>query len=463
LDDLVFTEFGMRLTPISELIGSGKKQINMADVEVEKTSYYACEDSDASWQFCNALIPRFEGGLKTLYRDVEMPLLTVLAKMERRGITVDPNVLEEQSHVLGQELHELEETVYESVGKKFNLNSPLQLAQILYDDLKILTGRKRSTRADILEKLADEGVEIARQILDYRHRQKIKSTYLDALRKLIHPRTGRVHTTFNQAVATTGRISSSDPNLQNIPIRTELGRRVRRAFVAPRGTCLLSLDYSQIELRVLAHISKDPGLIQAFTQGEDIHNRTAAEVFGVNISEVNSDMRRKAKEINFGLNYGMSPYGLARRLNIQDAEASQYIETYFHRYPRVQQYMDETVAFAHEHHWVETLLHRRIPTRGIDDSNRMRQENAKRAAINAPIQGSAADMLKVAMVQIDREVNPEHATILLTVHDELVLEVKEEKVDDIRQSCKEIMEQAVALDVPTPVEYSTGSSWAELK
>ncbi len=463
LDDLVFTELGMRLTPISELIGSGKKQISMADVEIEKASYYACEDSDASWRLWDTLIPRFQGGLRDLYRDVEMPLLSVLANMERRGITVDPDVLEEQSNALGEELHGLEETIYEAVGKKFNLNSPLQLAEILYDDLKLLTGRKRSTRADILEKLAEEGIEIARQILDYRHRQKIKSTYLDALRKLINPSTGRVHTTFNQAVATTGRISSSDPNLQNIPIRTELGRRVRRAFVASEGTQLLSLDYSQIELRVLAHISKDPGLIEAFSNKEDIHSRTAAEVFDVDIADVTPDMRRKAKEINFGLNYGMSPYGLARRLGIQDAEASKYIETYFHRYPRVQQYMDETVVSALENRWVETILHRRIPTRGIDDSNRMRQENAKRAAINAPIQGSAADMLKVAMVRIDNELNLDHASILLTVHDELVLEVKDDYVDTTRDLCRDIMENAVPLEVPTPVEVSTGSSWADLK
>jgi len=339
----------------------------------------------------------------------------------------------------------------------------MQLAEILYDDLQLLAGRKRSTRADILEKLADEGVPIAVKILEYRHRQKIKSTYLDALQQLIRPTTKRVHTTYNQTSANTGRISSSDPNLQNIPIRTDLGRRVRRAFVAKEGCLLLSLDYSQIELRILARVSKDPGLLAAFAAGEDIHKRTAAEIFGTPLEQVTPDMRRKAKEINFGLNYGMSSYGLAKRLNIPENEAAANIEKYFTRYPAVQRYMDETIAFAQENSFVLTVLGRRISTPGLRDSNRMRQENAKRAAINAPIQGSSADLLKAAMVSVHRALNPDEAAILLTVHDELILETREDKAEAISRLCRELMESALDLSIPIPVECSIGPSWADLK
>jgi len=464
LDDLAVSQLGMKMTPISDLIGSGKNQGCMADVEIEKVSPYACEDADAAWRLNLKLAPRIEGlGLTRLYRDVEMPLLTALAAMERRGIQVDPAVLQEQSCELGAEMDRLAAEIFQSVGREFNLNSPMQLAEILYDDLQLLAGRKRSTRADILEKLADEGVPIAVKILEYRHRQKIKSTYLDALQQLIRPTTKRVHTTYNQTSANTGRISSSDPNLQNIPIRTDLGRRVRRAFVAKEGCLLLSLDYSQIELRILARVSKDPGLLAAFAAGEDIHKRTAAEIFGTPLEQVTPDMRRKAKEINFGLNYGMSSYGLAKRLNIPENEAAANIEKYFTRYPAVQRYMDETIAFAQENSFVLTVLGRRISTPGLRDSNRMRQENAKRAAINAPIQGSSADLLKAAMVSVHRALNPDEAAILLTVHDELILEAREDKAEAISRLCRELMESALDLSIPIPVECSIGPSWADLK
>ncbi len=466
LDDLAFRLFGMKMTPIADLIGKGRKQICMTEVDIGQASDYACEDTEATWRLWSILPSKIrENELDYLYRQIELPVLFVLAEMERRGIKVDPVVLAEQSFELGKELDSLASEVYHSVGKEFNLNSPLQLSKILYDDLQLLTGRTRSTRADILEKLAADGVPIAQQILDYRHRQKIKSTYLDALQKLIRPETGRVHTTYNQAVASTGRISSSDPNLQNIPIRTDLGRRVRRAFVAEDGYQLISLDYSQIELRILAHISNDPGLLSAFSAGEDIHKRTAVEVFGVSIDEVTADMRRKAKEINFGLNYGMSPYGLAKRLNIDDQEAASYIERYFARYPRVREYMDQTVTSAKRDLYVTTMIKRRIMTAGIRDTNKTRQENAKRAAINAPIQGSAADLLKKAMLLVHQELRPlqDVASILLTVHDELVLEVKEDRVEEICELCRNQMEHAVELAVPTPVEWSVGDSWADLK
>ncbi len=466
LDDLVWRQFGMKMTPISDLIGTGKNQKCMADIDIPRVSDYACEDTDAAWRLCKALRPKLDDyGLRRLYEEVEMPLLQVLAAMERRGIKVDPDVLAKQSVELGKEMDSIADDIFQSVGKEFNLNSPLQLAKILYDDLELLSGRTRSTRADILEKLAGEGVVIARWILDYRHRKKIKSTYLDALRMLMNPDTGRIHTTYNQAVVNTGRISSSDPNLQNIPIRTDLGRRVRRAFVAEDGYLLVSLDYSQIELRILAHISQDPGLLSAFAQGDDIHRRTAAEIFDVSIDEVQLDMRRKAKEINFGLNYGMSPYGLARRLQIHDHEAAAYIEKYFKRYPRVQAYMDETTDAARERLYVTTILGRRIPTPGVRDSNRNRQENALRAAINAPIQGSAADLMKIAMIQVHQALKdqPDRASILLTVHDELVLEVREDCVEEIADLCRDLMDHAMKLDIPIPVECSTGSNWADLK
>lgn len=466
LDDLALKELGMPMTPITDLIGAGREQKCMADVEIERVSSYACEDADAAWRLRNVLIPRIaELEMDFLYRQVEMPLLEVLAAMERKGIQVDSEILSQQSRELNDEMESLVQDIYQSAGREFNLNSPSQLAQILYDDLQVLSGRKRSTRADILEKLAEEGVPIARRILDYRHRQKIKSTYLDALQKLIRPETGRVHTTYNQAVVNTGRISSADPNLQNIPIRTDLGRRVRRAFTASAGCVLISLDYSQIELRILAHVSKDPGLLRAFSAGEDIHSRTAAEVFGVPLAEVTPDQRRKAKEINFGLNYGMSPYGLAKRLSISDDEAAAYIQAYFARYPLVQTYMDEVATYAREHQFVKTILNRRVPTPGIRDGNRAIQENARRAAINAPIQGSAADLMKKAMVDVFQEIRGESdkAAILLTVHDELVLEVREECAGEICARCRKRMEESLPFSVPIPVETAIGAHWADLK
>lgn len=465
LDRLAELFAGMRMTPIADLIGDGKNQKSMTEVAISEASPYACEDVDACLRLHEHFAPQIKDcSMERLYHDVESPLVRVLNDMERQGILIDLDELSRQSAEIEQEIGELEEKIYASVGKRFNLNSPSQLAEILYDDLKLLSGRKKSTRADILDKLAAEGVEIAQAILDYRHRQKIKSTYLDALAKLIRPETGRVHTTFNQTVVNTGRISSSDPNLQNIPIRTELGRRVRRAFIARDGWKLAALDYSQIELRILAHVSKDPGLRGAFAQGEDIHRRTAAQIFGTALEDVSADQRRKAKEINFGLNYGMSPYGLARRIGVSDQEAADYIEAYFSQYPLVQRYMDETFAYANENLHVVTLLGRRVPTPGVRDANRMRRDNARRAAINGPIQGSAADMIKKAMVDVHREFESrDDVKLLLTVHDELVIEAKDDVINEAAQRCREIMEAALPLDVPAPVEWATGQNWADAK
>jgi len=465
LDVLAGDHLGMRMTPIEELIGSGKDQRSMAEISVDRVGSYACEDADAALRLCRYYRPQLEElGLRRLYEEIEIPLLSVLAEMEMRGVRVDPSVLQEQSKALSEESRQLEAEIYTLAGREFNIKSPKQLSEILYDELKLLKGRKKSTRADILEKLAGDGHEIAVKVIEYRQRAKLQSTYLEALQNMIHPRTGRVHTTFNQTVTNTGRISSSDPNLQNIPIRTPLGRRVRRAFVADSGKLLLSADYSQIELRILADLSKDPGLLSAFRSNEDIHRRTAAEVFGVPMEEVSDDLRSKAKAINFGLNYGMSPYGLAQRLGISPEEAGSYIEEYFTRYPNVREYMDRVAQEAHRRKYVTTILGRRIPTPGIDDSNRNRAENARRAAINAPIQGSAADLLKKAMVDWHRSPSKYLADMILTVHDELIFEVDRERVQEAAEAVREVMENARAQDlaVPTPVDISWGENWSEL-
>jgi DNA polymerase-1 len=462
---LAADHLGMRMTPIEDLIGSGKHQRSMADVPVERVGPYCCEDSDAALRLCKFFDSKLDGlGLRRLYQEIEIPLVSVLARMETRGVRVDPGILEEQSHALGKEIRELEAEIYRLAGHEFNVNSPAQLAAVLYDEMKLAPSRRKSTRADILERLAADGCQIAQTIMEYRQRAKLQSTYLDALKDLIDPATGRVHTNYNQAVTNTGRLSSSDPNLQNIPIRTPLGRRVRRAFVAEPGNLLLSADYSQIELRILAHLSQDPGLLNAFRSGEDIHQRTAAEVFNVPLDQVSEEMRRKAKAINFGLNYGMSPYGLSQRLGIRVEQAEEYIQQYFTRYPLVRQYMDRVAQEGRERRWVTTLLGRRIPTHGIDDSNRARAENARRAAINAPIQGSAADLLKKAMVDCHRRLAGEPADMILTVHDELIFEVDARRVEEIAEATRQTMEGALAedLSVPTPVEISWGENWAEL-
>ncbi len=465
LDVLAGEHLGMRMTPIEDLIGSGKNQGSMADISIERVGAYACEDTDAALRLCGHFRPKLdELGLRRLYEEVEIPLVSVLSEMELRGVRVDPAVLIEQSLALSQEGQQLEVEIHRLAGREFNINSPKQLSEILYDELRLLKGRKKSTRADILEKLASDGHDIAVKVIEYRQRTKLQSTYLEALQNLIRPETGHVHTTYNQAVTNTGRISSSEPNLQSIPIRTPLGRRVRKAFVADEGRLLLSSDYSQIELRILADLSKDPGLLSAFQSNEDIHSRTAAEVFDVSLDDVTADMRSKAKAINFGLNYGMSPYGLAQRLGIPVTEAELYIERYFNRYPLVLEYMDRVAEQAQRDKHVKTILGRRIPTRGIDDSNRNRAENARRAAINAPIQGSAADLLKKAMVDWHRSSSKGLADMILTVHDELIFEVDAERVEEAAESVREVMENALTQDlsVATPVDISWGENWAEL-
>ena len=467
LDNLAMLHLNVKMTPITDLIGKGKSSITMADVDIATTCQYACADADMTWRLCEHYKHIIENDPDTqrIISEIEIPLSEILIRMEKIGILVDPKVLKEQSLSVESKMTDLSNRIYDMVGRKFNLNSPKQLGEILFDVLKLPSGRKRSTRADILEKLAAQGHEVPTYILEYRQLQKLKSTYLDALLEKINPNTQRIHTSYHQTITSTGRISSSDPNLQNIPIRTDLGRMIREAFISSPGYKLLSADYSQIELRMVAHLSGDSGLQQAFANNEDIHTRTAAEIFGVAFNEVDKSMRRKAKEINFGLIYGMGPYGLSERLSIPVGEATRYIDTYFSRFPEVKVYMSNILENARKDGYVKTIKGRRIPVPGINSKDRNVRENAERAAINAPVQGSAAEMLKIAMIELERELqkNKFKANMILTIHDELILEVPEEELERVENLTQNVMSKVIDLEVPVVVESSTGSTWAELK
>lgn len=466
LDDLACAHLRMRMTPIGDLIGSGRCQISMAEVDVERVGDYACEDADATFRLYRHYRGRIENeNLSELFHEIEMPLIEVLRDMEWAGVRVDARELRIQSRELGDEIAKIEKAVFDLAGVQFNLNSPKQLAEVLYDRLELPAGRKRSTAVDSMERLAAEGYEIARKIMEYRQLAKLKSTYLDALPGMINPKTGRIHTSYHQSGAATGRISSSDPNLQNIPIRTDLGKRIRKAFQAADGMMLLSADYSQIELRILAHLAEDPGLIRAFQAGEDIHSFTARQIFGIEKEEpVSDEQRRKAKAINFGLNYGMTAYGLAQRLGIGNAEADRYMKQYFSRYPRVEGYVEKVKQEAAEKGFVTTLKGRRIPTLGVQSANRMQKEAAERAAINAPIQGTAADILKMAMVHCSRMLRQtgSKAKMILTVHDEIILEAPEEELATLKKEVSQVMERVVSISVPLKVDLTWGASWADL-
>ncbi len=466
LDDLTQDHLRMKMTPIEDLIGSGRAQISMAEVDVERVGDYACEDADATFRLYRYYQGRIEKeNLSELFHEVEMPLIEVLRDMEWTGVQVDAGELRIQSKELGEEIARIEKAIYGLAGVQFNLNSPKQLGEVLYDRMRLPAGRKRSTAVDALERLAAEGHEIATLIMEYRQLAKLKSTYLDALPGMIHPKTGRIHTSYHQSGAATGRISSSDPNLQNIPIRTDLGKRIRKAFRAGDGKVLLSADYSQIELRILAHLAEDPGLIQAFRAGEDIHSFTARQLFGLGKdTPVSEEHRRKAKAINFGLNYGMTAYGLAQRLGIGNAEADQYMKQYFARYPRVEEYVEKIKQEAAERGFVTTLKGRRIPTPGVQSANRMQKEAAERAAINAPIQGTAADILKIAMVHCYRMLKQSElkAKMILTVHDEIILEAPEAELETLKKKVPQVMERVAALSVPLKVDLTWGATWADL-
>jgi DNA polymerase-1 len=469
LKNLAFSKLNIEMTPIVDLIGTGAKQLSMSQVEVKLAADYACADADMTGRLAALLdVELREQGLRQLFSEVEMPLVPVLLHMERNGIALDKDLLNNMSRQLGEQLIKLETEIFSYAGHQFNINSPQQLGTVLFEELQLPTARKGksgySTEASILEGLSKEHV-IARTVLDYRQLTKLKSTYIDALPSLLNSKTGRVHTSFNQTRAITGRLSSSEPNLQNIPIRGELGREIRKSFIAPKGTCLLGGDYSQIDLRVLAHLSQDPRLLQAFNQDEDIHAATAAQLFGVDTSEVAPDMRRLAKTVNFGVIYGMSEYGLEQATELSREESAQFIANYFEKYTAVKEYLEATKEQARKTGCVQTVLGRRRFIPEINSTNRQIREGAERMAINMPVQGTSADIIKVAMINLCREIENRQlkSKLLLQVHDELVFEVPEEELKTMRQLVPEIMSAALKLSVPIKVDTKTGANWGEMK
>ena len=475
LDSLATKYLHHAMVAFEDIAGKGKNQLTFNQIALDQAAPYAAEDAWAALALHAQLTPRLSAvpRLREVYREIELPLIPVLSRMERIGILVDAQHLQEQSAVLGQRLVELEMKAHEAAGQVFNLSSPKQLQEILFDQLGLPVLKKTpkgqpSTAEDVLEQLAEEHSEqspLPGLILQQRGLSKLKSTYADRLPEQIHPKTGRVHTSFHQAVTATGRLSSSDPNLQNIPIRTEEGRRIRQAFVAPKGMRMVSADYSQIELRIMAHLSEDAGLLRAFNQGEDVHRATAAEVFGVAPQDVTQDQRRSAKAINFGLIYGMSAFGLAKQLNIGRAEAQEYVNLYFQRYPGVREFMDRTREQARAQGYVETVFGRRLYLPEINARNAQRRQYAERTAINAPMQGTAADIIKRAMLAVDGwlyDANTQiDARMVLQVHDELVFEVAEQDVDALIAGVTQRMQSAAELKVPLEVGVGVGANWDE--
>ncbi len=467
MDELSQRHLG--ITPISfeEVAGKGAKQVGFNQVTVETASEYAAEDADITLQLHQALSPNITADKKLdfIYRTIEMPSMEILFTIERNGVLIDADLLNRQSNEIGMKLMALEKQAYELAGQPFNLGSPKQLQEILFGKLGIKPTKKTpsgapSTDEDVLQELALD-YPLPKVLLEYRGLAKLKSTYTDKLPKMINPHTGRVHTSYNQAVAITGRLASSDPNLQNIPVRTAEGRRIREAFIAPAGSVIVSADYSQIELRIMAHLSKDAGMLQAFANNEDIHRATAAEIFGVERDAVDSEQRRYAKVINFGLIYGMSAFGLAQNLNIERSAAASYIERYFARYPGVRAYMDNTRALAKQQGYVETYFGRRLWVPEINSANGMRRAGAERAAINAPMQGTAADLIKLAMIAVQGWIAQEklQTKLIMQVHDELVLEVPESELEIIKTKLPELMQGVAKLDVPLLAEVGVGNNW----
>ena len=467
LDDLVMKYLGRNKTPYEEIGGKGAKRQSLDELALDVASAYAAEAVDLTLQADLALAAKIEadGALASVYTGIELPLVPVLSKIERHGVMIDPGLLMEQSAELGERMQALEREAHDMAGEVFNLSSTKQLQEIFFEKLGLPVLKKTpkgqpSTAEPVLQELALD-YPLPALIMEYRGLTKLKSTYTDQLPKEIDQSTGRIHTSYRQAVAATGRLSSVDPNLQNIPIRTEEGRRVRKAFVAPPGTRLLAADYSQIELRIMAHLSADDGLLSAFAQGLDIHRATAAEVFGATIDDVRDEQRRSAKAINFGLIYGMSAFGLANQLGISRVSAQEYIDLYFDRYPGVQDYMERTRALAAEMGYVETLFGRRLYLPEIKASNYMRRQGAERQAINAPMQGTAADIIKRAMVSVDRWLTDEQpaSRMIMQVHDELVLEVPDEDLETVKTGVTDLMAAAASLDVPLVVEVGVGDDW----
>jgi DNA polymerase-1 len=467
MDSMSEHYLGIRTIHFEDVAGKGAKQIAFDQVSVDVAANYSAEDADITLRLHQKLWPQLEAvpALAKLYEEIEQPLVPVLQRMEHGGVLIDRAMLKQQSGELAARLVELGAEAQREAGQEFNVESPKQLQQILFEKLKLRVVRKTptgqpSTADDVLEELAEEHA-LPRLIRDYRELAKLRSTYTEKLPEQIDPRTGRVHTSYHQAVAATGRLSSTDPNLQNIPIRTPEGRRIRQAFIAPPDHLLLAADYSQIELRIMAHLSGDEGLLRAFAADQDIHRATAAEVFGVTPAEVSADQRRSAKAINFGLIYGMSAFGLAKQLGIERGAAAKYVELYFARYPGVRRYMDETRARARRDGYVETAYGRRLYLPEINSKNRPLQQYAERSAINAPMQGTAADIIKRAMLTVDAwcQLPDVHARLLMQVHDELVLEVRADFLDAAKAWVRELMVGAATLHVPLKVDVGHGDNW----
>lgn len=469
MDTLAEIHLGHKTIHFEDIAGKGAKQLTFNQLKLEEAGPYAAEDADITLRLHHALWPQVSGqsGLKTIFENVELPLVPILSRVERNGALLDTDALAQQSFEHGETMAKLEKEAFDLAGEEFNLGSPKQLATILFEKMNLPVVKKTakgapSTNEEVMQELALD-YPLPKVILQHRSLSKLKNTYTDKLPLLVNKRTGRVHTSYHQAVAATGRLSSSDPNLQNIPIKTEEGRRVRQAFIAPQGYKIVAADYSQIELRIMAHLSGDVGLKKAFSEGLDVHKATAAEVFGCDVDKVSVEQRRSAKAINFGLIYGMSAFGLARQLRIGRADAQSYIDTYFERYPGVAAYMDSIRKSAAEQGYVETLLGRRLYLPEINSKNGMRRQAAERTAINAPMQGTAADIIKRAMIDVDAWLNKDkvNARMIMQVHDELVLEVAEDRVQEITETLCDIMSNAVELSVPLLVEAGVGINWDE--
>ncbi|BBJ00572.1 DNA polymerase I [Ferrigenium kumadai] len=467
MDNLALRHLNVKTISYTEVVGKGAKQIGFDQVDIDTATRYAAEDADITLQLHQALSPQIavQSGLQHVYRDIELPTMQVLYRMERNGVLLDCALLQVQSRELGEKLLALEAKAHEAAGQPFNLNSPKQIQEILFNKLQLPVKKKTpsgtpSTDEEVLQELALD-YPLPKILLDYRGMAKLKSTYTDKLPQMVDRNTGRVHTSYSQAVAVTGRLASSDPNLQNIPVRTAEGRRIREAFVAPQGSRIVSADYSQIELRIMAHLSGDEGLLRAFANGEDIHRATAAEIFMVAPDAVDSEQRRYAKVINFGLIYGMSAFGLAKQLGIERGAATAYIDRYFARYPGVADYMQRTREQAKQQGFVETVFGRRLWLPEINASNGMKRQAAERAAINAPMQGTAADLIKLAMIAVQHWLEKEklQTQLIMQVHDELVLEVPENELPHVKEKLRELMCHVAELKVPLEVGLGEGANW----
>ena len=465
MDDVARLYLSHLTTTFEQVAGKGVKQKTFNQIEIEIAAHYAAEDAHVTYRLYEVLSKKLKAvpELDNILHNIEMPVARVLTMMEENGIELDLKFLDQLGVDFSNAIQNLENQIIELAGQSFNVSSPKQVGEILFDKLGLKGGKKTatgqySTSESILEKIDHP---ITALILEYRGLSKLKSTYTDGLQKQANNDSGRVHTSYHQALTATGRLSSTDPNLQNIPVREEIGRQIRKAFVAPKGRVLLAADYSQIELRLMAHFSQDDALVHAFNHGQDVHRRTAAEVLGIALEDVTHDQRRQAKAVNFGLLYGMSEFGLIRQLGFTRQESQDYIKQYFHRYPGIYEYMQRTRQVALEQGFVETILGRRLYTPDIDARNMMVRKGAERAAINAPLQGSAADIIKMAMIEVDKILPKDQAKMLLQVHDELVFEVDADIADELAPKLAEVMQSVVKLSVPLIVEVGKGMNWDE--